>query len=46
MDVRRKRFAAALVLFAAWLVALGVLTAVSAKKPPEKDSTPAAASAR
>jgi hypothetical protein len=41
MDVRRKRFAAALVLFIAWLAALGVMTAVSAKKPPTIEKTPA-----
>jgi hypothetical protein len=40
MDVRRKRFAAALVLFIAWLAALGVMTAVSAKKPPTIEKTP------
>lgn len=35
MDVRRKRFIAALVLFFAWVAALGVLAAVSASKPPQ-----------
>ena len=43
MDVRRKRFAVALVLFIAWLAALGVLTAVSAKKPPTIEKAPATA---
>lgn len=46
MDVRRKRFAAAVVLFVAWLAALGVLTAVSAKKPPTVEKTPPAAANR
>ena len=42
--VQAARFvAAALVLFVAWLTALGVLTAMSAKKPPANDRTPAAA---
>jgi hypothetical protein len=40
MEVRRKRFAAALFLFLAWLAALGVMTAVSAQKPPTIEKTP------
>jgi hypothetical protein len=34
MDVRRLRFAAALTLFALWVLALGVMAAFSGRKPP------------
>jgi hypothetical protein len=33
MDAKRKRFVAALVVYLAWVAALGVLAAVSSKRP-------------
>lgn len=33
MDARRKRFALALAVFAAWVAALGYMAATSAEKP-------------
>jgi hypothetical protein len=43
MDVRRLRFTAALVVFALWVAALGVLAVVSGREPPRR--TPQAAPA-
>lgn len=34
MDVRRRRFAAALTLFILWVVALGAMAVLSGRKPP------------
>jgi len=36
MDVRRLRFLAALIVFAAWVASLGVMAAFSGRKPPAR----------
>jgi hypothetical protein len=42
MDARRLRFYAALVAFALWVAALGVMAAVSGREPPRRPPVPAA----
>jgi hypothetical protein len=42
MDRRRLRFVAALVLFAVWVAALGILAASSARRPVVRAAHPAA----
>jgi hypothetical protein len=39
MDVRR-RFVAALVVYALWVAALGALAVVSGREPPRRPATP------
>jgi hypothetical protein len=36
MDVRRRRFAAALIGFAVWVAALGTMAVLSGREPPRR----------